>query len=301
MTALPISGGLLLVDKPAGPTSHDVVAIARRALGIRRIGHTGTLDPFATGLLVVCVGSATRLAEFLTGLPKRYLAGVLLGVRTTTDDPEGEVEAASEAWRTLSRSDVEDALAPLRGTIQQTPPRFSAKKVAGESAHDRARRGEEVSLAPVAVDVHALELTSWNPPELELDVRCSAGTYVRALARDLGERVGIGAHLTSLRRTEVGSFRVDGALDLDGLHDADAVQRAWIRPADALAHLPRVGVGAEQAARLAHGQSVPVGQAAPDASGPVVVVLGDELVAVAERDGEQLRPRKVFATAEPAA
>jgi tRNA pseudouridine55 synthase len=301
VTALPLSGGLLLVDKPAGPTSHDVVAIARRALGTRRVGHTGTLDPFATGLLVVCVGSATRLVEFLTGLPKRYLAGVRLGIRTTTDDPEGEVEATSDSWRTLTRPDVERALEPLRGPIQQTPPRFSAKKVAGEPAYALARRGEDVVLAPIAVEIHALDLLAWNPPHLELDVRCSAGTYVRTLARDLGERLGTGAHLTSLRRTEVGSFRVDDALDLDGLHDAGTVERAWIRPADALAHLPRVRIGAEDAERLAHGQSVPVGEGAPGDRGPLAVVLGDELVAVAERHGDRLRPRKVFATAEPAA
>jgi tRNA pseudouridine55 synthase len=301
VTALPLSGGLLLVDKPAGLTSHDVVAIARRALGTRRVGHTGTLDPFATGLLVVCVGSATRLVEFLTGLPKRYRAGVRLGIRTTTDDPEGEIEATSDAWRPLTRPDIERALEPLRGRIQQTPPRFSAKKVAGEPAHYRARRGEDVALAPIAVDVHALDVTSWNPPELELDVRCSAGTYVRTLARDLGERLGTGAYLATLRRTEVGSFKVEDALNLDGLHDAGAVQRAWIRPADALAHLPRVRIGSEDAERLAHGQSVAVGEGAPSDLGPLVVVLGDELIAVAERQGDRLRPRKVFATAEPAA
>ena len=302
MTDLPRAGGLLLVDKPAGPTSHDVVAVARRALGTRRVGHTGTLDPFATGLLVLCVGSGTRLVEFLTGLPKRYRAGVRLGERTTTDDPEGDVEATSDAWRSLARSDVERALEPLRGAIVQTPSRFSAKKVAGTPAHYRARRGEEVELAPISVVVHTLDLLAWDPPALELDVRCSAGTYVRTLARDLGEKLGTGAHLRSLRRTEVGAFRVTDALDLDTLHDPDAVARAWIKPPAALAHLPHVQVGADDAARLAFGQSVPFDAAQNAAAdGPLVVLLGDELVAIAERAGERLMPRKVFNSAEPAA
>jgi tRNA pseudouridine55 synthase len=301
VTDLPLSGGLLLVDKPAGPTSHDVVAVARRALGTRRVGHTGTLDPFATGLLVLCIGAGTRLVEFLTGLPKRYLAGVVLGERTTTDDPEGEVEATSDAWRALDRADVERALESLRGAITQTPSRFSAKKVAGTPAHYRARRGEEVELAPISVEVHALDLLAWNPPALELDVRCSAGTYVRTLARDLGEKLGTGAHLRSLRRTEVGAFQVSDALDLDALHDPDAVSRAWIRPAAALAHLPQVQVGPDDAARLAFGQSVPCDATSAAAEGPLVVLLGDELVAIAERTGERLVPRKVFNSAEPAA
>jgi tRNA pseudouridine55 synthase len=300
VTDLPVAGGLLLVDKPVGPTSHDVVAVARRALGTRRVGHTGTLDPFASGLLVLCVGGATRLVEFLTGLPKRYRAGVRLGERTTTDDPEGEVEATSDAWRSLGRAEIERALGPLRGAIRQTPPRFSAKKVGGESAHYRARRGEEVALAPVTVEVYALELTAWEPPDLELDVRCSGGTYVRTLARDLGEALGSGAHLRTLRRTEVGGFHLADALDLDALHDPARVARAWIRPAAALAHLPHLRVDAEEAARLAHGQAIALAADAPLA-GPIAVLLGDELVAVGERAGERLRPRKVFAVEEPAA
>ena len=301
MTALPPASGLLRVDKPAGPTSHDVVAVARRALGTRRIGHTGTLDPLATGLLVLCVGAATRLVEFLTGLPKRYRAGVRLGVRTSTDDPEGEVVATSDAWRTFARADVARALASLRGRIHQRPPSFSAKKVGGESAHYRARRGEEVTLPAVEVEVHALELVDWAPPRLGLNVRCSAGTYVRALARDLGEALGTGAHLESLRRTEIGPFHVDGALDLDALHDPGAVTRGWITPAAALAHLPRIEVDAEQAARLAHGQSIPLQETARRAeAGPLAVLRGDELIAVAERAGDRLRPRKVFAASDGA-
>ncbi len=300
---LPPSGGLLLVDKPAGPTSHDVVAAARRALGTRRVGHTGTLDPFATGLLVLCVGRATRLVEFVTGLPKRYLATVRLGERTTTDDLDGEVEAASDAWRALGRAGVESALASFRGPMRQVPPRYSAKKVAGEAAHYRARRGENVALAPVAVEVLSLELVRWEPPEIDLDVRCSAGTYVRALARDLGETLGTGAHLVALRRTEVGSLRAEAALDPERLGEPDVVRDAWIAPLAALVHLPRIQVGPEDASRLALGQSVLLPSEAPvpvPALGtPLAVAWGEELVAVAERAGDQLQPRKVFTERGP--
>ncbi len=296
---IPAAGGLLLVDKPAGPTSHDIVAVARRALGTPRVGHTGTLDPFATGLLVLCVGPGTRLVEFLVGLPKDYLARVRLGVRTTTDDPEGEVEATSEAWQELTREEILAGLELLRGRTIQTPPRFSAKKIAGEAAHYRARRGETVVLEPVEIDVLALDLLDWSPPELELRVRCSSGTYIRALARDLGERLGTGGHLSALRRTAVGEFGLVGAITVAELENADAVARGWITPAAALGHLPHIQIGSEDAARLAHGQMIPLAAAssAEMGDGPVVVLCASELVAVVERDGERLRPRKVFQAA----
>jgi tRNA pseudouridine55 synthase len=296
---LPAAGGVIPVDKPAGPTSHDVVAAARRALGTRRVGHTGTLDPFATGLLLLCVGPATRLVEFLTGLPKAYRARVRMGVRTTTDDPEGEVVATSEGWRDLEPADVERALAPLRGRILQTPPRFSAKKVGGEAAHYRIRRGEEFDLEPSEVEILRLEVLAWEPPHLELDVLCSSGTYVRALARDLGTALEVGAHLEALRRTAVGDFPVEDALRPEDLGDAEVVRRTWVAPATALAHLPQVEVGAEQAARLAHGEAVAWAPPAGDTTGgPVAVVSDRELVAVASREGDRLRPRKVFVGAD---
>ena len=277
-----------------------MVAVARRALGTPRVGHTGTLDPLATGLLLLCVGPATRLVEFLIGLPKHYLARVRLGVRTTTDDTEGEVEATSERWRELDQGEIDASLAALRGQTWQTPPRYSAKKIRGEAAHYRARRGETVALAPVEVDVFELELLAWQPPDLELRVRCSSGTYVRALARDLGEALGTGAHLSALRRTAVGEFLVDGAVPAGGLDDPALVERAWVTPAAALAHLPQVEVGPEDADRLSHGRAVTL--AAPAAGSPsgcdlVAVLNGPALVAVAEREGERLRPRKVFSAA----
>lgn len=300
MTTVPAAGGVVPVDKPAGPTSHDVVDAARRGLGMKRVGHTGTLDPFASGLLLLCLGPATRLAEFLTGLPKTYRARVRLGVSTTTDDLDGAVLSTSDAWRGLSADDLERALAPLRGPILQTPPPFSAKKVGGESAHYRARRGEHVVLTPVQVEVFALEALGWDPPWLELDVRCSSGTYVRALARDLGEALGTGAHLDALRRTAIGDFVVAGALRMDELADPAAVGRVLLTPAESIAHLPLVVVDADAVARLAHGEAIALDPGSDVAvGGPVAVLSARALVAVASREGDRLLPRKVFVGAAP--
>lgn len=297
MIRLPGEGGVLPVDKPSGPTSHDVVARARRALDIRKIGHTGTLDPFASGLLLLCVGSATRLAEYLTGLDKTYRATVRLGTSTDSGDPEGAVVGESDAWRGLDAADVEAALAGFRGRISQVPPRFSAKKIAGERAYRRARRGEEVELEAVEVEVHELELERLDLPDVEIRLRCSSGTYVRALGRDLGERLGALAHLARLRRTRAGTVSVEDAVSLDGLEDARAVERAWISPARAVAHLPSVEVAGDEAVRLAHGQTIRLRDEAPATALPqetVAVLRGSDLVAVAARQGDRLRPRKVF-------
>jgi len=281
------------MDKPEGPTSHDVVAAARRALGQRRIGHTGTLDPFASGLMLLCVGSATRLAEFLTGMDKAYEATVLLGAATDSGDRDGEISSASDAWREVTADDVERALAGLRGAILQRPPALSAKKVEGVAAHRRVRRGEEVELAPQEVTVHELRAVAFAPPELRLFVRCSSGTYVRALARDLGEALGVGGHLTALRRTSVGPFGVAGALAPEDLSDPDRVAAAWLSPLDALRHLPRVDVAAAAVDDLEHGRSVEAPET-PDGE-TVVAAAGERLVAVGAVRQGRFRPRKVFA------
>jgi tRNA pseudouridine55 synthase len=284
---------VLPVDKPEGPTSHDVVAVARRALAERRVGHTGTLDPFASGLLLLCVGRATRLAEYLTGMEKRYQAVARLGTATDTLDRDGAVVSASEGWRELAEGDVEAALVGLRGEIAQRPPRFSAKKVGGVPSHRLARRGEDVALEPRRVTVHELAVRFFRPPDVGLEVRCSSGTYVRALARDLGTALGVGAHLTTLRRTGVGRFRVDDALALDDLSDAGRVAARWIEPADALDHLPRVFVEAAVAEDLRHGRAVAAAEC--DDAEPALAVHAGALVAVGQvRDGI-FRPRKVFA------
>lgn len=318
--------GFLRVDKPEGPTSHDVVASARRALGTRRIGHTGTLDPFASGLLLLALGTATRLIEFLSDLDKEYRAVARLGVRTDTHDREGTVVSESDAWREVTPEAIEAALEPLRGTILQEPPAFSAKKLGGEPAHRKARRGEAVSLPAVPVTVHEIRIEQIALPDVTLRVRCSTGTYVRALARDLGEALGVGAHLRALRRERIGSFTVDRAPGPDALDDPARVEAGWITPLEALAHLTRVEIDAVPAARLGHGESVsmddvevladPVGPngatargaaregfaagarppagSAPSEGAPVVVSVDGRLLAVAERSGTRLRPRKVF-------
>jgi tRNA pseudouridine55 synthase len=287
--------GVLPVDKPEGPTSHDLVAIARRTLRTRRIGHTGTLDPFASGLLLLCLGPATRVAEYLTALPKSYLATIRLGEATRTDDLTGELVQRSDAWRSLDEARVREALAGQTGRIAQLPPSFSAKKVAGERMYAAARRGEEVQRTPVEVTVHAIELLRFEPPDLEISVDCGSGTYIRAIARDVGEALGVGGHLTRLRRTRVGDHRVEDALSLDRLEDPERVRAALLSPAAALAHLPQLRVDPDQARVLAHGGWIPAPVGTPE-GGPIALL--DErraLLAVAERRGDRIQPRKVFA------
>lgn len=290
-TASPI--GVLPVDKPPGPTSHDVVNAVRRTMGERRVGHTGTLDPFASGLLLLCIGQATRVAEYITGLAKGYEATARLGVATDSGDRDGATLSLSDGWRAVTDVALEAALEPLRGSILQTPPSLSAKKVSGVPAHRRVRKGEEVVLEPHAVTVHELEVVGVALPEVRLRVLCSSGTYVRALARDMGEALGVGAHLTALRRTSIGPFRVEDAVAPDALADAEALARALIPPLAALGHLPRLEVDDEGAADLVHGRRV---AAAGLADAPTALAaLGPTLVAVGEvRDGLFL-PRKVLA------
>ncbi len=293
----PAPAGILRVDKPAGPTSHDMVARARRALGVRRIGHTGTLDPFATGLLLLCVGPATRLSEYLTGLDKAYVATALLGQVTATDDLEGDVVRVSEQWKALSQANVEQAVAGFVGPLDQIPPAYSAKKVDGERMYRRARRGEEVRREPSRVEVYEARVLDVNLPHVRFELRCSSGTYVRAIARDLGEALECGAHLTELRRTRVGDFDVSGAVSGDALNDEAAVQAAWMDPAQALSHLPIVSLSEADAARFVHGQAVPSPAEGLPEERPVAVLRGGALLGVAVRSGDRIRPRKVLPVA----
>lgn len=289
--------GMLLVDKPVGPTSHDAVAMIRRSTGVRRVGHAGTLDPFASGLLLVLLGSATRLSEYLHRVRKGYLATVILGVSTDTDDREGEVIGTSDDWSGLSRPRVEASLGAFVGSIAQIPPAYSAKKVRGQPAHRRIRRGETVSLDPVEVEVHAIELTEIALPEVSFSVSCSAGTYVRALARDLGEALGVFGHLAALRRTRIGGFTVDEALAWRDLEQAETTLRALRPPSAAVSHLPEVHLAPDEAVRFCMGQPLPISDASVPEGTPLAVLLGGELLAVGAREGEELRPRKVLAHA----
>lgn len=286
--------GILPVDKPEGPTSHDVVARARRALRLRRIGHTGTLDPFASGLLLLCLGPATRLAEYLTALPKSYRAVLRLGQRTDTDDGTGRVIGESDAWRTVTETDLRAALAGQTGELDQLPPVYSAKKIDGERMYAAARRGEEVQRKPVRVTVYATELIRFEPPHVEFTVDCSSGTYIRSIARDVGDALGVGGHLTSLRRTRVGRFGVESAVSVEGMDDAETVRETLIPPAAALSHLPSFTVGDAGLRALGHGSAVPVTSDLPAGRPVAIYSAAGDLIAVGERDGDLLRPRKVF-------
>ncbi len=244
--------GVLVVDKPAGPTSHDVVDRVRRALGTRRVGHTGTLDPFATGVLPVCVGVATRLARFLSGGEKEYLATVRLGFATTTDDLTGEPLGAPVAFE-ATPEELSAALSSLVGSFDQVPPAFSARHVAGRRLYELARRGEAVARAATPVTVHALELLSRTAETVDLAVRCSPGTYVRALARDLGERLGTGAHLSALRRIRSGAFDLSRAVGGDNLSGAAGM---LLPTSGLLLDLPAVRVGDEGRRLVGHGREL---------------------------------------------
>ena len=284
--------GVLLVDKPAGWTSHDVVAVARGALATTRIGHAGTLDPFATGLLMLGIGRATRILEYLVGLAKEYDATAVLGMATDTLDPEGERTLEDDNWRRLGSDRLSRVLAGMTGPLTQTPPRYSAIKIEGVPAHRRVRRGERVELAARKVTVHSVELLDVRLPEVRFNVECSSGTYVRSLAEEYGRRLGTAAHLAALRRIRVGGFHVDRASSVASLRAGNVPDRAWVSAAEALSHLERVEVDTGQAAMLSSGRRIRTG--AQDASPVAFVLPGDELVAVGAVRNGMVEARKVF-------
>jgi tRNA pseudouridine55 synthase len=286
------TSGLVVVDKPSGLTSHDVVARVRRLAGTRRVGHAGTLDPMATGVLLVGVNRATRLLGHLALTEKQYDAVVRLGESTSTDDAEGEVLSRSSAAG-LDDTEVRAALERFKGDIDQVPSAVSAVKIGGQRAYKRARAGEEVVLPPRPVTIHRLEagpLTRHGDVvDLPLRVRCSSGTYIRALARDLGAALGVGGHLTSLRRTSVGPFRLDEASTLDALAGSFAVTPI----ADVARRcFPSVGLDDAQADAVAHGRRL---ELQTGAAGPVAVFAPDGgFLALYEQDGPVARAVAVF-------
>jgi tRNA pseudouridine55 synthase len=304
----PALDGILVVAKPAGPTSHDVVALVRRLTGVRRVGHGGTLDPFATGVLPVFLGRATRMVEYHLGDDKAYRATVAFGARSSTDDLEGELTPVDHP--APDRAALEAALAPFRGPIEQVPPDHSAVHVGGRRAYEVARGGTKPALAPRTVTIHALEVLEFDAadparPTAVLEVRCSAGTYVRALARDLGESVGSGAYLAALARTASGPFRLEDAHALDAVREALAGGRtpSLLVPLDAgLEEIPRLRLVPEDLSALARGQVIrhrrpeePADAAAPGQGELRRVVDADgRLVAMARLSGGRLHPDKVF-------
>jgi tRNA pseudouridine55 synthase len=246
--------GILVVDKPAGPTSHDVVDRVRREAQTRRVGHTGTLDPFASGVLPVCIGKATRLARFFSGHDKAYRAEMRLGFATTTDDMKGEPLGPSRPVA-IEREAVAAAARTFLGEILQVPPAFSAKRTAGRRHYELARAGEVVERRACAVVIHAIDVRAVDGDRVEMDVECGAGTYIRALARDLGERLGTGAHLVGLRRTRSGPFRLDDAVPLDSLGQ-DALEPRVLTMDRLLTELPAVEVGEDGLRALRHGRDL---------------------------------------------
>ena len=280
----------MLVAKPAGPTSHDVVDIVRRRLGEQRVGHLGTLDPFAKGLLVLVVGRATRLATFAAEWPKSYDGVMRLGVTTDTDDATGSV-VATAPWTGVTPSQLAAVIGKFRGRYEQRPPAYSAVKIEGERAYRRARRGETVEPAARPVEIRELEIVEAAVPDLEFRATVSGGTYLRSLARDIGAALGCGAHLAALRRTAVGPFRLDEAIA------PEAVTPAAVRDASILvADLPRRNVSRTERDAVVHGR--PLALTSGGGGGPqgrVALFADDELLAVAECVGEVLKPRVVVA------
>ena len=253
--------GVVNLDKPVGPTSHDMVDLVRRLTGMRRIGHAGTLDPLASGVLPILVGAATRFSDDLTGGPKRYEAVIRLGVRSATDDAQGPLAVVAPP---PELSQIAAALALFVGTFEQRPPAFSARKVAGEVAHRAARAGHPVEATARTVTVHAVDLLGTEAGDgwidLRCDIRCGAGTYIRSIARDLGERLGCGGYLNALRRTEAAGLLASAALSPARLEELAASGRLGeaLLPVGELLHLPRLLLDAETAGRFLHGSSVNV-------------------------------------------
>jgi tRNA pseudouridine55 synthase len=284
-TPTPEVSGLLLVDKPAGITSHDVVAVVRRVVRSRRVGHAGTLDPFATGLLVVLVGRGTRLIPYIDGEPKVYEASICLGIETETDDLTGALVRQAPPPDDVA---IVETIARLTGSIEQIPPFYSAKLVGGVRAYAAARRGAPLTLSPVDVTVHEWRLLGREGDVLRARITCSGGTYVRALARDLGRFAGSAAHLTALRRIASGPFAVDRATSLDRLREG-AVELRPLR--DAIPSLPTQRLEPAEQARVVHGNTI---GARVDAARVALLDHEESLIAVAERSGAVLHPTLVL-------
>ena len=292
--------GVLVIDKPVGMTSHDVVQIVRRGTGIRRAGHSGTLDPRASGVLVVLVGPAVRLSEYVSASDKRYQAIIRLGESTDTYDSEGIITKTSPV--DFTEEQIAEALLQFEGTVEQVPPAYSAKKINGQKAYELARKGEEVELEAKEIAVYHLELLEWDPPEAIVDVYCSSGTYVRALANDLGEVLGCGGHLVGLRRTKSGEFALRDAVQLRKLQQAfeDGTWYKYLIPAaEALNDWPSRELTFEEVDLVRHGHRIPVEEEPENPDNWVRAISQQgELVALMEYVPEDMewQPRKVFFT-----
>jgi len=293
--------GFYNINKPVGPTSHDIVAGLRRRLGRGvRVGHAGTLDPFAGGVLVLCVGPATRLADVVQASTKRYVAEITLGATSTTDDIEGDLTFLEDA-AAPSAADVQRALGAMIGTIPQRPPAYSAVHHGGERAYARARRGDAVDLPPREVTIHELVMLDYSWPHVRVQIRCGTGTYIRAIARDVGAALEAGGYCSELTRTAVGSFTIEDAVSPDSLEPEDHL----LKPLAALPHLPRAVLADAAVIDLVHGKVLRAGQfnvigaaSRPDTTAIALVSGTGNLLAIGEfRPGaETIQPHKVFVT-----
>ncbi|HRJ75131.1 MAG TPA: tRNA pseudouridine(55) synthase TruB [Anaerolineales bacterium] len=295
--------GALVVDKPVGMTSHDVVQAIRNGTGLRRAGHTGTLDPRASGVLVILVGPAVRLSEYVSASDKRYQAIIRLGGTTDTFDAEGKFTPTKDPVN-VTEAEFEEALKTFVGEIEQVPPAHSAVKVGGRKAYEIARKGEEVELEPRKITVHHLEVLEWTPPEVVIDVHCSSGTYVRSLANDLGKKLGCGAYLVGLRRTKSGKFTLRDATPLRKLQEAFNAGNWYqflIPAAEALADWPSVELNPDEVEGVRHGHRVKAKEADTINEKVRGISTQGELVALMEltvqADGsKEWQPKKVFFT-----
>ncbi|HEX5165589.1 MAG TPA: tRNA pseudouridine(55) synthase TruB [Thermomicrobiales bacterium] len=269
---LPDLNGLLVIDKPAGMTSHDVVGRVRRLTGMKRVGHGGTLDPFATGILVVAVGRATRLLQYVQDSQKGYRAHVVLGASTDTADVDGVLNEIGDGGGWPGHEEVTTTVARFVGEIEQVPPAYSAIKVGGRKLYELARAGEDVEVPTRMVTIHTIDTVSYRPPDLILDIHCGKGTYVRSIARDIGVALGTEAYCHGLRRTNTGRFCLADAWTLDELTERD-VRQEWpqiaLHPDAALADLPAVVLGEGDQAAWYHGRSVQLSPASQSANAPV--------------------------------
>ena len=289
--------GVLVIDKPIGMTSHDVVNAVRFGTGIRRAGHTGTLDPRASGVLVILVGPAVRLSEYVSASDKRYQAIIRMGASTDTFDADGRFTQQSTSPFEVTETQFEATLKQFVGEIEQTPPPYSAVKVRGRRAYDMARKGEEVELAPRKINVYHLEVLEWAPPEVVVDVHCSSGTYVRSLANDMGNALGCGGYLVGLRRTKSGRFSLRDATPLRKLQEAFRAGNWYqylIPAAEAISDWPVLELSEEQVDLVRHGHRIPADT--DDAKLARGVSLDGELVALLEYvpEAHQWQPKKVF-------
>ncbi len=292
------TSGVLIVDKPVGMTSHDVVQAVRRGTGIRRAGHTGTLDPRASGVLVVLIGPAVRLSEYLSTSEKRYQAVVKFGMTTSTYDTEGTITSDGGEFD-FEFEDLEEALSQFVGEVEQTPPAYSAIKINGKRAYDIARSGEEVEMEPRMITVHSLELLEWEPPEAVIDIQCSSGTYIRSLAHDLGQVMGSGATLINLRRTKNGRFTLRDSVSLRKLEEA-FTNGDWYRylipAAEALADWYTIELDNEEVDKVRHGHRVPASETMETGTLARAITQQGELVALMAYvdEDQEWQPRKVF-------